>query len=50
MTAQPPTSERPRERDLIPVRRALLSVYDKTGLLELAAVLAQQGVEIVSTG
>ena len=39
-----------RERDLIPVRRALVSVYDKTGLLELVAVLAQQGVEIVSTG
>ncbi|HEV7742712.1 MAG TPA: bifunctional phosphoribosylaminoimidazolecarboxamide formyltransferase/IMP cyclohydrolase [Pseudolysinimonas sp.] len=39
-----------RERDVIPVRRALISVYDKTGLLELAAVLAQQGVEIVSTG
>ncbi|MEO8262056.1 MAG: bifunctional phosphoribosylaminoimidazolecarboxamide formyltransferase/IMP cyclohydrolase, partial [Pseudolysinimonas sp.] len=39
-----------RDRDLIPVRRALISVYDKTGLLELAAVLAQQGVEIVSTG
>jgi phosphoribosylaminoimidazolecarboxamide formyltransferase/IMP cyclohydrolase len=39
-----------RDRDLIPVRRALVSVYDKTGLLELATVLAQQGVEIVSTG
>jgi phosphoribosylaminoimidazolecarboxamide formyltransferase/IMP cyclohydrolase len=45
-----PDSEHRRDRDLIPVRRALLSVYDKTGLLELAAVLAQQGVEIVSTG
>ena len=39
-----------RDRDVIPVRRALISVYDKTGLLELAATLAQQGVEIVSTG
>ncbi|MEO8094507.1 MAG: bifunctional phosphoribosylaminoimidazolecarboxamide formyltransferase/IMP cyclohydrolase, partial [Pseudolysinimonas sp.] len=39
-----------RDRDLIPVRRALVSVYDKTGLLELAAVLAKLGVEIVSTG
>lgn len=38
------------DRDQIPVRRALVSVYDKMGLLELAAVLAQQGVEIVSTG
>ena len=26
-----------RERDVIPIRRALISVYDKTGLLELAA-------------
>ncbi len=39
-----------RERDVIAIRRALSSVYDKTGLLELAATLAQQGVEIVSTG
>ena len=38
------------QRDLIPIRRALVSVYDKSGLLELAAVLAEQGVEIVSTG
>ena len=38
------------DRDLIPIRRALVSVYDKAGLLELAAVLAEQGVEIVSTG
>ena len=37
-------------RDLIPVRRALISVSDKTGLLELAAALADAGVEIVSTG
>jgi len=42
--------EHGRERDVIPVRRALISVYDKTGLLELAGVLAGQGVEIVSTG
>jgi phosphoribosylaminoimidazolecarboxamide formyltransferase/IMP cyclohydrolase len=42
--------EHGRERDVIPVRRALISVYDKTGLLELAATLAQHGVEIVSTG
>jgi phosphoribosylaminoimidazolecarboxamide formyltransferase/IMP cyclohydrolase len=36
--------------DLIPIRRALVSVYDKTGLLELATALAAAGVEIVSTG
>ncbi|GAA3760696.1 phosphoribosylaminoimidazolecarboxamide formyltransferase/IMP cyclohydrolase [Spinactinospora alkalitolerans] len=32
------------------VRRALISVYDKTGLEELAYGLAEAGVEIVSTG
>ncbi|WBU37753.1 bifunctional phosphoribosylaminoimidazolecarboxamide formyltransferase/IMP cyclohydrolase [Homoserinibacter sp. YIM 151385] len=39
-----------RPRDVVPIRRALISVSDKTGLLELAAALAQAGVEIVSTG
>jgi phosphoribosylaminoimidazolecarboxamide formyltransferase/IMP cyclohydrolase len=34
----------------IPVRRALISVYDKTGLLELARGLHEAGVQIVSTG
>jgi len=33
-----------------PVRRALLSVYDKTGLVELATALHGSGVELVSTG
>jgi phosphoribosylaminoimidazolecarboxamide formyltransferase/IMP cyclohydrolase len=33
-----------------PIRRALISVYDKTGLEELALGLAELGVEIVSTG
>src|SRR5688500_8422139 len=32
------------------IRRALLSVSDKTGILELARVLAANGVEILSTG
>ena len=39
-----------RHRDRIQIRRALLSVSDKTGLLELAKALADAGVEIVSTG
>ncbi|WP_051973234.1 bifunctional phosphoribosylaminoimidazolecarboxamide formyltransferase/IMP cyclohydrolase [Cryobacterium sp. MLB-32] len=39
-----------RNRDLIPIKRALISVSDKSGLLELAGVLASSGVEIVSTG
>lgn len=33
-----------------PVRRALISVYDKTGIDELATALAHEGVQIVSTG
>ena len=32
------------------IRRALLSVTDKTGLVEFARVLAEFGVELVSTG
>ncbi len=32
------------------MRRALISVYDKTGVEELAAALHKAGVEIVSTG
>ncbi|WP_066091670.1 bifunctional phosphoribosylaminoimidazolecarboxamide formyltransferase/IMP cyclohydrolase [Xanthomonas massiliensis] len=36
--------------DLLPVRRALLSVSDKTGLVELARALAARGVELLSTG
>jgi phosphoribosylaminoimidazolecarboxamide formyltransferase/IMP cyclohydrolase len=36
--------------DRLPVRRALLSVSDKTGLLPLAQALAAQGVELLSTG
>ncbi len=36
--------------DQIPLRRALVSVYDKTGLLDLGRDLAAAGVEIVSTG
>jgi len=37
-------------RDLRPVTRALLSVSDKTGLIEFARALAGRGVELVSTG
>ena len=36
--------------DRLPVRRALLSVSDKTGLLALARELAGLGVELLSTG
>jgi len=34
----------------IAIRRALIAVYDKTGLEELARGLEAAGVEIVSTG
>jgi phosphoribosylaminoimidazolecarboxamide formyltransferase / IMP cyclohydrolase len=36
--------------DLQPVRRALLSVSDKTDLIEIATVLASLNVELLSTG
>ncbi|MFA7433758.1 MAG: bifunctional phosphoribosylaminoimidazolecarboxamide formyltransferase/IMP cyclohydrolase [Gemmobacter sp.] len=36
--------------DLVPIRRALISVSDKTGLVGFARALAGRGVELVSTG
>ena len=36
--------------DRRPIRRALISVYDKTGLEELASALHAAGVQLVSTG
>ncbi|MCE8439013.1 bifunctional phosphoribosylaminoimidazolecarboxamide formyltransferase/IMP cyclohydrolase [Rhodovulum sulfidophilum] len=36
--------------ELVPVRRALLSVSDKTGLIDLGRSLAARGVELLSTG
>ena len=36
--------------DVVPVRRALLSVYDKSSLEELARGLHEAGVALVSTG
>jgi phosphoribosylaminoimidazolecarboxamide formyltransferase / IMP cyclohydrolase len=36
--------------DLRPIRRALLSVTDKTGLIEFARTLEGYGVDLVSTG
>src|SRR5665213_1092919 len=36
--------------DAVPLRRALISVFDKTGLVDLARALAASNVEIVSTG
>ena len=49
-----PTAHVPTEGlvspDRVPVHRALISVYDKTGLVPLARALADAGVDIVSTG
>lgn len=36
--------------DLAPLKRALLSVSDKTGLIELGQALVARGVDLVSTG
>lgn len=43
-------SDNPSAAERRPVRRALLSVFDKTGLEDLARGLHQAGVELVSTG
>ncbi|MDQ3160887.1 MAG: bifunctional phosphoribosylaminoimidazolecarboxamide formyltransferase/IMP cyclohydrolase, partial [Pseudomonadota bacterium] len=43
-------NNQPLSGPCVTVRRALLSVSDKTGLLELARVLAAHGVELLSTG
>ena len=47
MTDAPDTSP---DEGRVPIRRALVSVYDKTGLEELARALVDAGVELVSTG
>merc|ERR1712034_25489 len=36
--------------DSVQIRRALLSVSDKTGLIDLGKALAARGVELLSTG
>ncbi|OFR90976.1 bifunctional phosphoribosylaminoimidazolecarboxamide formyltransferase/inosine monophosphate cyclohydrolase [Micrococcus sp. HMSC067E09] len=46
-TAQPTAID---ALDTVPLKRALISVYDKTGLEELATGLHAAGVAIVSTG
>lgn len=40
----------PMSTGLVPIRRALISVSDKSGLEDLALALAARGVELVSTG
>jgi len=40
----------PAPQNLYPIRRALLSVFDKTGVVEFAKSLHKHGVELISTG
>lgn len=47
MTAQTPKFPAP---NLAPIRRALVSVSDKTGLVDFVRALAAHGVDILSTG
>ncbi|HIG76094.1 MAG TPA: bifunctional phosphoribosylaminoimidazolecarboxamide formyltransferase/IMP cyclohydrolase, partial [Bacteroidetes bacterium] len=45
-----PSKDLPPPPDRVPVRRALLSVSDKTGLADFAKRLAAHGAELLSTG
>jgi phosphoribosylaminoimidazolecarboxamide formyltransferase / IMP cyclohydrolase len=36
--------------DIVPVRRALVSVSDKSGIVEFCQFLSKHGVELLSTG
>ncbi|MHA1157152.1 MAG: bifunctional phosphoribosylaminoimidazolecarboxamide formyltransferase/IMP cyclohydrolase [Alphaproteobacteria bacterium] len=47
MAVAPGTAPLP---DLVPLRRALISVYDKTGLVDFARALSERGVALISTG
>src|SRR6478609_3082090 len=40
----------PMSNAIVPIKRALLSVFDKTGMADFAKALAGLGVELVSTG
>lgn len=48
MSTHIPANDTPAE--ITPLRRALISVSDKSGIIEFAQKLHQQGVEILSTG
>lgn len=45
-----PAKDLPAPDDLAPIRRALISVFDKTGVAEFASRLQEHGVDIISTG
>src|SRR5262245_23177394 len=38
------------QQDVVPVHRALLSVSEKHGLVELASALAERGVHLLASG
>ncbi|MCZ6757118.1 MAG: bifunctional phosphoribosylaminoimidazolecarboxamide formyltransferase/IMP cyclohydrolase, partial [Bacteroidetes bacterium] len=44
------TKDLPAPDDLYPVRRALLSVFDKSGIVDLGRALHGHNVELISTG
>jgi phosphoribosylaminoimidazolecarboxamide formyltransferase/IMP cyclohydrolase len=46
----PAAPDFPQSPDRYPIKRALISVSDKTGLIDAARALADMGVELVSTG
>lgn len=46
----PAAPDFPKPADRAPIKRALISVSDKTGLIEAARALAASGVELISTG
>ena len=37
-------------KENIEIKRALISVYDKTGLIDFSKKLIERGIEILSTG
>ena len=45
-----PTTQQPDHADAVAIERALVSVSDKRGLIDLGRALAAHGVEILSTG
>src|SRR6476620_5885641 len=49
-TTTPGEQPSPRTDGAVRVRRALLSVSDKTGIVDFARGLSRLGIEIVSTG
>jgi phosphoribosylaminoimidazolecarboxamide formyltransferase/IMP cyclohydrolase len=44
------TSQQTQTNGVVRIRRAILSAYDKTGVVELAQTLKSLGIEIISTG